>query len=187
MKTVAEVLESHDIVVSRSGKILCPNHDDTNPSCSVKEEYVYCFTCLWSADAAGLEAKLSDRPVTMVLSSWYEGKPMPRAERAKRPPELRHEIWLDWVEWSDQVLWMARYRFELEQDAGDLEPWQIDLAMRQTDLIFEAANDVCKPRAEGDELAPFAVRSVIIDCKAMLRRWWDRNLPAHAFPWADGA
>lgn len=168
--TVADVLEAHDIIVNRSHKILCPNHDDTNPSCVVHEDYVYCFTCQWSADAAGLEAKLTNRDVAAVLTEWGGGRIAPRpTERAKRPHELRHEMWLDWVDKSFLIMVKARRAISY------LEDWQRDLIMRQTDMIFERANDVCKPRTEDEELAPFAVRTVLVDCENMLRRWYERN------------
>jgi hypothetical protein len=168
MKTVAEVLEAHDVRVTR-GRALCPAHDDNDPSMSVRDEYVYCFTCLWSADAPGLEAKLTGRFVGDVLAEWAgPDNWIPRVGRAKRPPELRHEIWLDWVEYSTGLVDMVKCLYDPPIGFGHDD---IDLVLRALDPIYEAVNDVCKPRLEEDELPPVEVKRLVADAKAQMRSW----------------
>lgn len=43
--TPQDVLEAHGVSVDRSGRVLCPFHDDHNPSASVKDGWFRCWAC----------------------------------------------------------------------------------------------------------------------------------------------
>ena len=45
----ALVMETHEL--DRSGKVLCPAHADTNPSCHIYPDHFYCFPCGAHGDA----------------------------------------------------------------------------------------------------------------------------------------
>lgn len=96
MRTVEQVLIDHDVEVKR-GYMLCPSHDDSRPSCKVNEDYVYCFTCQYNADAAGLEAALSGRTVEAVLASWSDGTYTPSTVTKIPRHKQRLRLYSQWV------------------------------------------------------------------------------------------
>ena len=58
---IKEVLAEFGIKIDRHNKFLCPYHDDTRPSMSLRNNRVKCFSCGRGDDAIGLYMELSGR------------------------------------------------------------------------------------------------------------------------------
>lgn len=170
MRTIAQVLEAHGIPM-RNKQINCPVHEDNTPSCSVNRPddetgFVHCFTCQWSADAAGLEAALSGRQVGEVLAEWSGGRVSRSTVRRTPPHVMRQEIWLEWVDLSQ------RYIEEMRQIESD--PDLRDVALDQVQGMFDEFNDALRPRDPEQAPPPAKVRAWLPVAERKLQRWLDR-------------
>lgn len=58
-----EAAEKYGIDVNRTGKALCPFHNDRNPSMNVYDDHYHCFACGEHGDSIDLVAKLYDLPI----------------------------------------------------------------------------------------------------------------------------
>lgn len=163
--TVHEILERHG-VRTRHKKINCLSHDDSNPSCSVLEDYVYCHTCGWTVDAAGLEAKLSQRDIGAVLKEWKGDTPAwRRSTLTVTPPhELRKQAWLDWVEESQKILDEVKHVLGSEEYIA---------AMDEATDIFDKATELHYD--DGDIVVPVALpdlyKKLLDDLRAWAVKW----------------
>lgn len=107
---VEQVLDKHNIHANRSKNIECPNpaHEDNDPSCRVNDDYVYCFSCGWSADAAGLEAALTNRDVGQVLREWQQPRQPWETVKTAEPKVPRHKqrlrLYSKWVALSQDII-----------------------------------------------------------------------------------
>jgi hypothetical protein len=58
-----EAAERYGIDVNRTGKALCPFHNDRNPSMNVYDDHYHCFACGEHGDVINLVARLYDLPM----------------------------------------------------------------------------------------------------------------------------
>lgn len=162
MKTLEEVLEAHGVETDRNGYMVCLNHDDAHPSAKVNEEYVYCFTCGWSADAAGVEARLTARPVGEVLASWRGSKPAWRQTGTKVDTtpkwKVRRTLFTDWVADSHEIL---------RDTLHYLPSWFHETAKEQ---FFVILDDIV---IEYKDKAPYDIQKMIRHSLSELRKWAD--------------
>lgn len=160
MKTVEQVLDDHNIEPNRTRNIHCPVHEDNHPSCRVYEENVYCFSCGWSADAAGLEAALSSRDVGDVLRSWSKPEASwqtPSKVTTKIPRhKQRLRLYMDWMVESQQV-----YKHVL----GMLPPWLQEAAAEQAWELLDQVMEIWKTAT------PYELTQEIAYYERELERW----------------
>ena len=166
MKTIEQVLATHGIEINRHGYITCPSHDDNHPSCKVNDEYVFCFTCHYNADAAGLEATLTRRNVGDVLKAWSNGevgwqKPSTKQPRAKSKHEIVMDIYITWVAHSQSVL-----KSVLER----LPEWLHDTAKEQIWDVFDGVVGMRK------QLSPHHFQALVDFSLVEVAAWADRWL-----------
>lgn len=175
MRTIQQVLDAHDIHVKR-GYMICPAHDDSNPSCKVSEEFVYCFTCGWTADAAGLEAKLTDTPVGDVLKAWggdsaeYQSKLKKRSAR-----EMKADKYLDWVFISQRELNSVREHISAWRMPEDS---QIDMFTLAQEQIVGILTKIRNWR-DDEDITPYEYAKRIDQASTLLVQWgrrWRREL-----------
>ena len=183
MKTIRDVLDELYDGPIRGNYILCPSHDDQNPSCKINEggegeNFVFCFSCGWTADAAGLEAQLRGVGIEQVLAEYRQaGFSAPAKSREKVVParSLRDQIWIDWVVWSTEVIRGLGVR--LRTVYGDVMGAELMVAaMMQTDEVFADVVRACRPGSLDDEIAPYRVGQVVNDAKGMLTAWSEQWL-----------
>jgi hypothetical protein len=55
---IRQVVEHYGYKVSRAGQFICPFHNDTRPSASIKNDYFNCFVCGAGGDLITFTAKL---------------------------------------------------------------------------------------------------------------------------------
>lgn len=55
---IKQVVEHYGYSVNRAGKFVCPFHNDTHPSASIKNNYFNCFVCGAGGDVITFVAKL---------------------------------------------------------------------------------------------------------------------------------
>lgn len=174
-QTVDQVLDRHGIIPKR-GYIVCPAHDDHEPSCKVSEEFVYCFTCGWNADAAGLEAKLTDRPVADVLRAWDDGTDAGPRLKKRSVRELKAEKYLDFVSYSQEEI--DSVRDEIRDWVRINEDARIDfyqLALDDIESILIRIRDM----RDDEDVTPFQYEKHIEGATALLAQWgrrWRREL-----------
>jgi hypothetical protein len=144
--------------------MLCPAHADTHPSCKVSDEFVYCFSCGWNADAAGLEAKLTNRPVGDVLKEWGDGKPIEKV-KVKSAQDWRRDIWYDWINRSQELIREVR--------AVVPERW-VDAALVDIDDLLEFVWAWLRHPPEGEEMPPYRAAKFVNDAINELSLWHSR-------------
>ena len=177
MRTVEQVLDAHGITPKRGGMIHCPAHDDSNPSCKASEEYVYCFTCGWSADAAGLEAKLTDRPVGDVLREWNDGNSAQYQSKLRKRSarELKAEKYLDWVFLSQAEIESVRAHIAGWRMPEDSQIDMYDLALAQVEGLMKVVRDL----RDDEDVTPFEYTKRIESALTLMVGWgrrWRREL-----------
>jgi hypothetical protein len=161
---VEQVLDKHDIEPNRSKNIECPSptHDDNDPSCRVNEDYVYCFSCGFSADAAGLEAALSDRDVGEVLREWQSPR-MPWEKATKVTTKVpkhkqRVRLYSTWVALSQDKI----------QEVIDILPEHLhQAALEQTWELLDEVMGIWK------DASPHELTTEIAYYELELDRWAD--------------
>lgn len=173
--TVEQVLDRHNVERNRAGYIRCPAHDDHSPSCKVSEDFVYCFTCGWNADAAGLEAQLTGRSVGAVLQDWDDGNgPRPTIKK-KSARSLKSERWIKFVVDSQE---------EISKTIVHIDGWrmpredQIEFWMLAVDQIGEDLNRMSKGRND-EEISPYQYDKLADAAMDNIRAWgrrWRREL-----------
>jgi hypothetical protein len=55
---IRQVVEFYGTKVNRNGQFICPFHNDTRPSASIKNDYFNCFVCGTAGDLISYTAKL---------------------------------------------------------------------------------------------------------------------------------
>ena len=55
---IRQVVEYYGYRINRAGKFICPFHNDTNPSASIKNDYFNCFVCGAGGDVIAFTARL---------------------------------------------------------------------------------------------------------------------------------
>ena len=161
---VEQVLDAHSIHVNRTKRIECPSptHEDNDPSCRVNEDYVYCFSCGWSADAAGLEAALSDREVGAVLREWQKPqqpwqtttKPTSKVPRHKQ----RLRLYSAWVVTSQDTI----------KEVLDVLPEYLhEAALEQSWELLDEIMEIWKTAT------PFELTQEVAYYERELERWAD--------------
>ena len=86
--TPQDVLEAHGISVQRNGRVLCPFHDDHNPSASVKDGWFRCWTCGdHSMDIFDLTMRLQGISFPQALQYLADLAGVPLQEEYQRPRE----------------------------------------------------------------------------------------------------
>ena len=85
--TIQWVIEHYHLQPNRAGFILCPVHEERQPSCHLdrKKDYFYCFGCGASGDSIGLIAAITRQPVADVLRAFTEKVPSWRLHRTVDP------------------------------------------------------------------------------------------------------
>lgn len=163
MKTIEQVLDAHNVEVKRNVmECPSPDHDDNRPSCRVNEDYVYCFACGWNADAAGLEAALSNQTVEEVLRSWSTGKaawqttttPLPRVSKHKHRLSLYSQ-------------WNKRSQSKMNHILRNLPAWYHEAAKEQLWDIFDSIMEVWR------DSAPYDLEQHIKHADSEVDRWQD--------------
>lgn len=164
MKTVEQILDQHNVEVKRNVmECPAPGHDDNRPSCRVNEDYVYCFSCGWNADAAGLEAVLSQRPIEEVLREWSSGKAAWQTQSKTTSPRVnKHKHRL-----SMYSGWNKRSQSKMNHVLRNLPSWYHEAAKEQLWDIFDAVMKVWK------DAAPYDLEQEIAFADSEVDRWMD--------------
>lgn len=145
----------------------CLSHEDKNPSASIvrpedDDGFVYCHTCGWSVDAAGLEAAFSGRPVADVLREWASGDRWKPTITRESPYRMRYRLWLEWVE-------MTQFYIDLMRSA-EPDPDLRVVALDQLAAVFE---DIARAVAD-DELAPAQLGRMLAQSEGKMQSWLHR-------------
>lgn len=85
--TIQWVIERYHLEPNRAGFILCPVHEEREPSCHLdcKKNYWYCFGCGANGDSIGLIAAVTRQPVADVLRTFADKVPSWRQRRTVDP------------------------------------------------------------------------------------------------------
>ena len=155
-----DVIANNLIEIDRNGYILCPNHDDQHPSCKVNEDFVYCFTCGWSADAAGLEAKLTNREVGDVLRQWSGNQAAWKkpSKITPRVPKYKQRLTMfgDWVAWSQQ---------KVDEVTHHLPAYYHECAKEQVWDIYDTVLEAWK------DAVPYELEQLILWSRRQVESW----------------
>lgn len=161
---IEQVLDKHGIQPNRSKNIECPSptHEDNNPSCRVNEDYVYCFGCGFNADAAGLEAALSNREVGTVLRDWSSALQPWQTSTPSKPTVPKHKqrlrLYSAWVVLSQDKI----------QEVLDVLPDHLhEAALDQAWPILDEVMGVWKDKT------PYELTTEIAYYELELDRWSD--------------
>lgn len=163
--TIQEVLDKHGIHPNRSKNIPCPAHDDNDPSCRINEDYVYCFSCGWNADPAGLEAQLTGQPIETILKAWSTDDPAWKKTKAQPRKATRHEMLTEIY-----TYWVIVSQDKLNAVLHHLPEWLHETAKDQIMAVFD---DVLEKRRDS---SPAELSTVITMAKRHVDNWADHWL-----------
>ena len=82
----------YGITVQRSGMIVCPFHDDKDPSMKLNDDYYYCFGCGATGDVIDFVARLFQISTKEAAEKLAADFGLTYDRRAPRPPPKRPAI-----------------------------------------------------------------------------------------------
>lgn len=149
----------------RDNKLECPQgHDRHSASLHLYSDTdsVYCFGCGWTADAYGLLAKLSGRPVGRVLAEYGEGWQTTTATKDLSRHRLRQGI-------RHEIMVATQPLFTGIRQAKELRAWQRDELLLQASYWYDALLE------ELLELPPFRVERKLKRIDKAIEQWLEER------------
>ena len=87
-----DAAEQYGLTVQRNGMIVCPFHDDKDPSMKLNDDYFYCFGCGATGDVIDFVARLFQISTKEAAEKLATDFGLSYDHRAPRPPPRRPAI-----------------------------------------------------------------------------------------------
>lgn len=132
----APLYELTSLPVSDSGMVLCPFHDESEPSCKLYADHFHCFSCQAHGDRLTwlVEAEGMARAEAAALILDWNGETQPRAQKPGKPDRREGALALWMALWNDARpiagTWAERYLAETRGIAIDKLPSGIGDSLR---------------------------------------------------------